>query len=94
MRPQEDLPELLKSVQVIVRFSLRMAILLGFGLLGSASFAQNMVALLWMAAMFCAVVATMRRDQPFGADLNHWDEMMAYVAWCSLASGFATSASG
>jgi hypothetical protein len=75
-----------------VRFTLRMAILLGFGLLGGASFVQSMVALLWMAAMLCAVVATMRRELPFRADLNHWDEMTAYVALCSLASALAASA--
>jgi hypothetical protein len=89
VRPQENVPELLKSVQVMVRFMLRMAILLGFGLLGSASFAQSMVALLWMAAMLCVVVATMRRELPFRTELNHWDEMTAYLALCSLASTFA-----
>lgn len=89
MRPPENLPGSLKSVQVMVRFMLRMAILLGFGLLGSANFAQSMVVLLWMSAILCVVVATIRRELPFRTELNHWDEMTAYLALCSLASTFA-----
>jgi hypothetical protein len=83
------LPESLKSIQVVVRFMLRMAILLAFALLGGTSFARNMVALLWMSTVLCAVVATMRRELPFRTELNHWDEMTAYLALCSLASTFA-----
>jgi hypothetical protein len=47
-----------------------------------------MVALLWMSAMLCAIAAVMRRDLPFRADLNHWDEMTGYMALCALASRF------
>jgi hypothetical protein len=89
VRPSENLPESLKSIQVVVRFMLRIVILLAFALLGGTSFAQNMVALLWMSALLCAVVATMRRELPFRTDLNHWDEMTTYLALCCLASRFA-----
>jgi len=91
VKPSENLPESLKSIQVVVRFMLRMAILLAFAWLGSSSFAQNMVALLLMSATLCTAYAVMRGELPFRADLNHWDEMTAYVALCSLASRFALS---
>jgi hypothetical protein len=89
VRPSENLPQSLKSIQVLVRFMLRMAILLAFALLGDGSFARNMVAMLWMAATLCAVVATMRRELPFRTELNHWDEMATYVALCCFVSAVA-----
>ena len=91
MKPSENLPESLKSIQVVVRFMLRLAILLAFGWLGASSFAQNMVALLLMSAILCAVYAAAQGELPFRTDLNHWDEMTAYVALCSLAGRFALS---
>jgi hypothetical protein len=86
------LPESLKSTQVLVRFALRMVILVIFGMFAAPSFAGSMVALLWMSAILCAAYATMRRELPFRSDLNHWDEMTAYIALCSLASRFALTA--
>jgi hypothetical protein len=92
VRPSEDLPEQLKSIQVVVRFSLRMVVLVIFAIFAGTSFAASMVALLWMSATLCAVSAVMRRELPFRADLNHWDEMASYIALCSLASRFALTA--
>jgi hypothetical protein len=89
VKPSENLPESLKSIQVMVRFALRMVILVIFAMFAGSSFAGSMIALLWMSAILCAVYATMRRELPFRADLNHWDETTAYIALCSLASRFA-----
>ena len=33
----------------------------------------------------------MRREAPFGAVLNHWDETAAYAALFALVSGFNQS---
>jgi hypothetical protein len=41
-----------------------------------------------MTIVLCAVVGTMRREQPFGAALNHWDETVAYAALFALVSSF------
>lgn len=92
MPPSENLPEQLKSIQVVVRFALRMVILVIFATFAGTSFAASMVALLWMSAVLCAVTAIMRRELPFRADLNHWDEMTSYIALCSLAGRFALAA--
>ena len=83
-----NLPQELRSIQVLVRFFVRMAILMAFAAFGSIGFCRSLVALLWMAAILSAIVGAMRREPPFDAVLNHWDEMMAYVALCSLVVGF------
>jgi len=64
----------LKSTQVLVRFCLRMVILVIFA------------ALLWMSIILCAVIGVIKREPPFGSVLNHWDETVAYAALFALVS--------
>ena len=59
----------------------------GFAAFASFGFTRSPAALLWMSTILCAVVGAMRREAPFAADLNHWDEMAAYGALCALISG-------
>jgi len=80
-------PELAPN-QVLVRFFLRMSILVFFAAFASTGFARGLAALLWMTIVLCAVVGAMRREQPFGAALNHWDETVAYAALFALVSSF------
>ena len=67
-------------MQVLVRFSLRMAILVGFASLGSIGFARSLAALLWMTIVLSVVVGAMKRERPLDTILNHWDEAAAYTA--------------
>ena len=86
-----QLPKLsreLRSTQVLIRFCLRMSILVAFAAFASIGFARGLAALLWMSIILCAVVGTMKREQPFGAVLNHWDETIAYAAVFALVSSF------
>jgi hypothetical protein len=78
----------LKSTEVIVRFGLRMIVLVIFAAFGSVGFDRSLTALLWMSTILSAVLATLEREQPLDAVLNHWDETMAYAALCCLVSGF------
>ncbi len=78
----------LKSAEVIVRFCLRMIILVIFAAFGSIGFGRSLTALLWMSTILSAVLATLEREQPLDRALNHWDETMAYAALCCLVSGF------
>jgi hypothetical protein len=80
-----------KSTQVIVRFCLRMVILVIFAAFGGIGFDRSLTALLWMSTILSAVLATLEREQPLDAVLNHWDETMAYAALCCLVSGFGHS---
>jgi hypothetical protein len=83
-----NLTRQVKSTQVIVRFCLRMVILVIFAAFGSIGFDRSLTALLWMSTILSAVLATLEREQPLDAVLNHWDETMAYAALCCLVSGF------
>ena len=83
-----NLPQELRSTQVLVRFFLRMVILMAFAAFGSIGFGRSLAALLWMSTILSAVVGAMRREPPFDTVLNHWDETVAYAALCCLVSGF------
>ena len=86
-----QLPKLSRELgpgRVLVRFLLRMSILVFFAAFASAGFARGLAALLWMTIVLCAVIGAMRREQPFGAALNHWDETVAYAALFALVSSF------
>jgi hypothetical protein len=76
---------------VLVRFCLRMIIMVIFAALGSIGFGRSLAALLGMSAILSAVIGTMRREPPFDIVLNHWDETLAYAALFSLISSFNPS---
>ena len=83
----KQLPQQLQSVQVMVRFGFRLAIMIGFAVCSGAGFGRGLVTLLWMSALICALAGLVKREMPFAANLNHWDEMTAYVALCALGTG-------
>jgi hypothetical protein len=78
----------LQPTQVLVRFFLRMSILVVFAAFAGTGFTRGLAALLWMTIVLCAVVGAMRREQPFRPALNHWDETVAYAALFALVSSF------
>jgi len=86
--PNLHLTNEVKSTEVIVRFFLRMIILVIFAAFGSVGFDRGLTVLLWMSTILSAVLATLEQDEPLGAALNHWDETMAYAALCCLVCGF------
>ena len=47
-----------------------------------------MIELTRLSPLHRAIVGAMRREPPFDTALNHWDEVMAYAALCSLVVGF------
>jgi hypothetical protein len=77
-----------RSTQVIMRFGLRMIVLVIFATFSGAGFDRSLTALLWMSAILSTVLASLEQDDPFDAVLNNWDEAMAYAALCCLVSGF------
>jgi hypothetical protein len=76
---------------MLIRFCLRMIILVVFAALGSIGFGRSLAALLGMSAILSAVVGIIRREPPFDIVLNHWDETVAYAALFSLVSSFNPS---
>ena len=80
-----------KSIQVVLRLCVRMAILVVFAAFGSIGFGRSLIVLLWMSAILSAVLATIKREVPLDSTLNNWDEMAAYAALCCLAVGLDRS---
>ncbi|MGJ5178527.1 hypothetical protein ACQR16_19410 [Bradyrhizobium oligotrophicum] len=78
----------LSTARVLLRFGLRTAILGLFATFGSIGFGRSLAALLWMTVILCAVLATLRRERVFTAGLNHWDEMIGYLALYCAAMSF------
>ena len=87
MAPLPTLSRELASTQVLVRFGLRMFILLAFAAFASIGFGKSLAALLWMSIILCAAIGVIRREPLFGGVLNHWDETVAYLALCYLVGG-------
>jgi hypothetical protein len=77
----------LRSAQVLIRFGVRLFILVAFAMFGSVGFGRSLSALLWMSTILSAVIAVIRRELPFDSALNHWDETVTYAAICMLVSG-------
>jgi len=66
------------SVQVLVRFFLRLAILGAMASGGKYGFAPALKGLLMLVVVFCALVAAMKREPLLAPVLTHWDEAAAY----------------
>jgi hypothetical protein len=80
MAQPQDLPRGLESSRVLLRFCVRIIILTSFAAFSSIGFNKCLSVLLWMAMVFTAVGAFIKREPPFSTVLNHWDEMMGYAA--------------
>jgi len=74
------------SGTVIIRFCLRITVLIAFATFAGVSFGNNLSALLWMSTILSVVFATVRRELPLDAALNYWDEAVAYIGLCCLLS--------
>ena len=83
-----NLTQRLRSTPVIVRFCLRLIILVVFAAFAGIGFGRSFAALLWMSVILSAVVGAIKREPPFGSDLNYWDETIAYAALFALVSNF------
>ena len=77
---------------MLVRFCLRISILVIFAAFASIGFGKGLAALLSMSVVLCAVIAMIWREAPFGTVLNHWDETVAYAALFALVTSFNPSA--
>ena len=85
MRTQLSRPSrAFKSGEVIVRFLVRMIVLLAFAAVAGIGFAPSLAMLLWMSTILSAGVAVFKRELPLADVLNHWDEAAAYITLCCL----------
>lgn len=88
------MPNDTRSIQVLVRFFLRIVVLSVFAALGHVGFTRSLAALLWLSTILCVVAGTLRREAFFDSALSHWDEGVAYAAlYCLMSSFNSASAS-
>ena len=92
MAKPENPPRELNPHLVLVRFCVRITILMTFAAFGNVGFGRSLAALLAMSAILCSVVAGFRREAIFPDTLNHWDEALAYAALYFLIVGLGLSA--
>jgi hypothetical protein len=64
-----------------------MTILVAFSAFGGVGFARSLAALAAMSTILCAVLATAKREAFFGAELNYFDEAVAYATLYFLIGG-------
>jgi hypothetical protein len=86
LKPFYDLSPAAKSNQMLLRFGLRMIILVAFAAFSGVGFGRSFAALLWMSTLLSAVVGAVRREPLFAGVLNYWDETVAYAALFALVT--------
>jgi hypothetical protein len=84
LQPDTNLTREAQTIGVIIRFWLRMIVLLVFAAFSSIRFDHILALLLLMSVVLSATLATFKREAPFGPAFNHWDEAIAYAALCCL----------
>ena len=87
--PRPIISHALHSSQVLFRFVLRLVLLSAFASLSTRGFGTALAGLLALSAIFCVVVASIRREPVFGPVLTHWDEAAAYAVMGHLAPALA-----
>jgi hypothetical protein len=74
---------------VLIRFGVRLTILIVLAFLTRIGFAQAFPRLLLLAGLFCSLWATFRREFMFGPVLTHWDEAAALIVMSKLAAAIS-----
>lgn len=85
--PRPTIPRQFNSKQVLVRFAFRLVLLITCATFGGQGFGLTFAAPLILSAVFCAVMAIMRREAIFGPVLTHWDEAAA----CAVLGHLSTA---
>jgi hypothetical protein len=74
------------SAQSLTRFFVRLVIFSIFAAFGSQAFGKTLEGLLVWAVFYCIFTAAVRREEPFGPALTHFDEAAAYAVIACLAA--------
>lgn len=82
-------PEQIRTVRVIIRFGLRLAIVLGCAAVAQVGFAHAVSVLLTLSITCCAIWGTLQGEPLLGPSLTNWDEAAAYACIAAIALKFA-----
>jgi hypothetical protein len=81
-----DIPRDFGSAQALTRFFVRLLIFSIFAAFGSQAFGKTLEGLLVWAVFYCVLAAAIRREDPFGPALTHFDEAAAYAVIAGVAA--------
>ena len=73
------------SAHALTRFFMRLAVFGVFAAFGHQAFGKTLASLLILGFVYCIVAAAIRREQPFGPALTHFDEAAAYAVIADVA---------
>ena len=73
------------SSYVLLRFALRLAILIALALVPQNGFTEAFPRLLLIGSVFCVLWGITERERPLGPTLTHWDEAAVLVIMSRLA---------
>ena len=74
------------SAYALTRFFMRLAIFSVFATLGQRGFGKTFANLLILGSVYCVMAAAIRREQPFGPELTHFDEAAAFAVIADVAA--------
>lgn len=77
------------SFHVLIRFGIRLAILIALAFVAQIGFAQAFPQFLLLAGLFSSLWAIFRRELMFGPALTHWDEAAALIVMSKLAAAIS-----
>ena len=83
--PRPIVSHAIHSSQALFRFVLRLVLLCAFASLSTRGFGTALASLLALSAIFCVIVASIRREPVFGPVLTLWDEAAAHAVMAHLA---------
>jgi hypothetical protein len=85
MRKTPNIPHL-GAAYTLTRIFLRVAVFSVFAALGPEGFGKTLQSLLMLGILYCLIAAPIRREEPLGPDLTHFDEAAAYGVIACLAA--------
>ena len=88
-QPRPAIPHQPPSSQVLVRFVVRLILVITVASFGPRAFGTLLPSLLVLSGVFCAVMGFMRHEPVFGPVLTHWDEAAACAVLGYLVGAFA-----
>jgi hypothetical protein len=77
------------STPVLLRFGIRLAILIALAFVPQIGFAQAFPRLLSIAGLFCVLWAIVRREPILEPSLTHWDEAVAFIIFSWFVGAIA-----
>jgi hypothetical protein len=89
LEPRPAVPHQPDSSQVLLRFVVRLILVITVASFSTQAFGAMLAALLALSGIFCSVMGLLRHESIFGPVLTHWDEAAACAILSRLAGALS-----